>query len=174
MPSFAEPRMCGQFRRGGQGAPRRMVRRGRGACAALAAALPFASLVPETLVWKLAGQVMSAASGTSPRADHAFRADELPDPFEQLAIQLQVFPAPPLRYRSSQDGEPELTSDAPVTEGQNELREERRLIARLRREAPPPQWEFPTLPRKLGRNKRCYCGSGKRFKRCHGIARVIE
>ena len=151
-----------------------MVRRGRGACAALAAALPFASLVPETLVWKLAGQVMSAASGTSPRADHAFRADELPDPFEQLAIQLQVFPAPPLRYRSSQDGEPELTSDAPVTEGQNELREERRLIARLRREAPPPQWEFPTLPRKLGRNKRCYCGSGKRFKRCHGIARVIE
>jgi hypothetical protein len=91
----------------------RDVGEGLVACAALAAALPFGSLVPETLVWKLAGQVMSAASGTSPRADHAFRADELPDLFEQLAIQLQDFPAPPLRYRS-QDGEPELTSDALV------------------------------------------------------------
>jgi uncharacterized protein YchJ len=54
-------------------------------------------------------------------------------------------------------------------EGQNELREQRRLIARLRQEAPPPQWKFPTLPRKLGRNERCYCGSGKKFKRCHGM-----
>jgi len=91
----------------------RDVGEGLGACAALAAALPFASLIPETLVLKLSGQVMLAASGTSPRADHAFRADQLPDLFEQLAIQLQDFPAPPLRYRS-QDGEPELTSDAPV------------------------------------------------------------
>jgi len=91
----------------------RDVGEGLRACAALAASLPFASLAPETLVWKLAGQVMSAASGSSPRADHAFLADELPDLFEQLAIQLQDFPAPPLRYRS-QDGEPELTSDAPV------------------------------------------------------------
>jgi hypothetical protein len=54
-------------------------------------------------------------------------------------------------------------------EGQNELREQRRLIARVRQKAPPPQWEFPTLPRKLGRNERCYCGSGKKFKRCHGM-----
>jgi hypothetical protein len=91
----------------------RDVGEGLRACAAFAASLPFASLAPETLVWKLAGQVMSAASGSSPRADHAFLADELPDLFEQLAIQLQDFPAPPLRYRS-QDGEPELTSDAPV------------------------------------------------------------
>jgi hypothetical protein len=54
-------------------------------------------------------------------------------------------------------------------EDQHELREQRRLIARLRREAPPPQWEFPALLRKLGRNERCYCGSGKKFKRCHGM-----
>ena len=54
-------------------------------------------------------------------------------------------------------------------EGQHELREQRRLIARLRREAPPPQWQFPALPRKTGRNQRCYCGSGKKFKRCHGM-----
>jgi SEC-C motif len=54
-------------------------------------------------------------------------------------------------------------------EGQHELREQRRLIARLRREAPPPQWELPALPRKTGPNERCYCGSGKKFKRCHGM-----
>jgi hypothetical protein len=54
-------------------------------------------------------------------------------------------------------------------EGQQEFRWQRRLIARLRREAPPPQWQFPVLPRKMGRNERCYCGSGKKFKRCHGM-----
>jgi hypothetical protein len=86
---------------------------GLAACTSLAAALPFGSLTPETLVWKLAAQVISAASGTPPRADHTFRADDLPELFEQLAIQLQDFPAPPPRYRS-QDGEPQLTSDAPV------------------------------------------------------------
>jgi hypothetical protein len=91
----------------------RNVAEGLAACATLAAALPFGSLLPETLVWKLAGQVISAASGTPPRADHAFRADELPDLFEQLAVQLQDFPAPPPRYRS-QDGEPEIASDAPL------------------------------------------------------------
>lgn len=56
------------------------------------------------------------------------------------------------------------------SEGQHELREQRRLIARLRREAPPPQLELlPALPRKMGRNERCYCGSGEKFKRCHGM-----
>jgi uncharacterized protein YchJ len=55
-----------------------------------------------------------------------------------------------------------------VREGQHELIQQRRLIARLRREAPPPQWQFPA-PRKMGRNERCYCGSGKKFKRCHGM-----
>ena len=54
-------------------------------------------------------------------------------------------------------------------EGQRELRGQQRLIARLRREAPPPQWQFPALPRKMGRNERCYCGSGKKFKHCHLI-----
>jgi hypothetical protein len=91
----------------------RDVIEGLASCAALAAVLPFGSLVPETLVWKLAGLVMSAASGTLPRVDHAFRAEELTDLFEQLAMQLQDFPAPPPRYRS-QEGEPELTSDARV------------------------------------------------------------
>jgi hypothetical protein len=49
-------------------------------------------------------------------------------------------------------------------EAQHELRWQRRKIAPLRRE-PPPRWAFPALPRKIGRNEGCYCGSGKKFKR---------
>lgn len=26
----------------------------------------------------------------------------------------------------------------------------------------------PKLPKKMGRNEKCYCGSGLKFKRCHG------
>jgi hypothetical protein len=52
-------------------------------------------------------------------------------------------------------------------EGQHELVQQRRLIGRLRR-LPPPQWKPPVLPRKIGRNEPCYCGSGKKYKRCHG------
>jgi hypothetical protein len=83
------------------------------ACAALAETLPFGSLIPETLIWKLTGVISSAASGTYPRADHAFSTDELPSLFEQLVLQLQDFPAPPLHYRS-QEAEPDLTSEARV------------------------------------------------------------
>jgi len=78
-------------------------------CREAAATLPFAILSPETLVWKLAGRIMSAAAGTPPHADHIFKTEELPDLFEQLIIQLQDFPAPPPRYRS-QDQEPPLIS----------------------------------------------------------------
>ncbi|KGS39415.1 SEC-C motif family protein [Burkholderia pseudomallei MSHR5492] len=53
-------------------------------------------------------------------------------------------------------------------EGQAELANQRRLIAKLRQNAPPMQWAFPASARKIGRNERCYCGSGKKFKHCHG------
>lgn len=53
-------------------------------------------------------------------------------------------------------------------EGQTELANQRRLVARLRQNAPPSQWAFPAPARKIGRNERCYCGSGKKFKHCHG------
>jgi hypothetical protein len=76
-------------------------------CTELAAALPFGMLAPETLVWKLAALMMAASAGTPLRADHAFQVDELPGVFEQLALQLQDFPAPPPRYRP-QAQEPEL------------------------------------------------------------------
>jgi hypothetical protein len=67
----------------------------------------------------------------------------------------------------------EMASLAPYeagldAKGQEELRNQRGLVAWLRIEAPPPQWVFPTAPRKMGRNERCYCGSGKKYKRCHG------
>ncbi|GHG84610.1 hypothetical protein GCM10012319_40500 [Comamonas sp. KCTC 72670] len=80
-------------------------------CRELAARLPYALLSPETLVWKLAGAVMSAASGDAPRTDHAFRPDELTGLFEQFVVQLQDFPAPPLIYRMQAD-EPPLLMDA--------------------------------------------------------------
>lgn len=83
------------------------------ACRDAAASLPFALLSPETLVWKLAGRIMSAAAGTPPHADHTFKTETLPELFEQLIIQLQDFPAPPPCYRS-QDQEPPLISEERV------------------------------------------------------------
>ena len=59
-------------------------------------------------------------------------------------------------------------------QGKWELRNQRKLIAQLRVEGPPPQWLPPEpraakLPqRKIGRNEQCPCGSGKKYKRCHG------
>ena len=80
-----------------------------GKCTELAALLPYGLLSPETLVWKLAGCVMAAAAGNLPRPDHTFKTLELPELFEQVVIQLQDFPAPPLIYRSHAD-EPPLQS----------------------------------------------------------------
>ena len=82
-------------------------------CRALAETLPLTILAPETLVWKLAGRIMAASGGVGPNADHSFAAADLPALFEQLVIQLQDFPAPPLRYRP-QESEPGLVSDQRV------------------------------------------------------------
>ena len=67
----------------------------------------------------------------------------------------------------------EMASLAPyegglAPEGREELRRQRSLVAQLRVIAPPPQWELPPPPRKIGRNEPCYCGSGRKFKLCHG------
>jgi len=79
------------------------------ACRAAAETLPFSILAPETLVWKLAGRIMAAAAGIEPNPNHTFAIQNLPTLFEQLIIQLQDFPAPPLRYRP-QDKEPPLVT----------------------------------------------------------------
>lgn len=80
-------------------------------CVGQARALPLTMLEPETLVWKLAGRVLLAATGESP--GHAFSTSELHTLFEQLVVQLQRFPAPPERYRPLDD-EPTLNSGARV------------------------------------------------------------
>ena len=70
-------------------------------------------------------------------------------------------------------------------EGRMELAMQRRLIRRLRRDGPPPQWVMPagapttfegllrmarrSAPTpKVGRNEACPCGSGRKYKKCHG------
>lgn len=78
-------------------------------CTAIAETLPFASLTPDSLVWKLAGRVLLAASGGAPHSDHTFQVEDLPTLFEQLLIQMQDFPEPPALYRP-QTNEPSLDS----------------------------------------------------------------
>ena len=90
-------------------APWDNVSDGFAACRAAANTLPFSILAPETLVWKLAGRIMAAAAGIEPNTNHTFVVQDLPALFEQLVIQLQDFPAPPLRYRP-QDKEPPLVT----------------------------------------------------------------
>jgi hypothetical protein len=59
--------------------------------------------------------------------------------------------------------------------GQWELRNQRKGIAELRLKRPPPQWIPPSSRtatiqgRKVGRNAPCPCGSGKKYKKCHGL-----
>jgi hypothetical protein len=82
-------------------------------CSDLATRLPFGTLAPETLVWKLAGAVMAASSGAAPRRDHTFNSSELTALFELLMVQLQDFPAPPALYRPQED-EPALHTEAQI------------------------------------------------------------
>lgn len=69
-------------------------------CVEKAGNIPFGTLPPETLVWKLAARVQHAAAGGQNRT---FRASEMEDLFEQLLIQLQYLPDPPTNYRPQID-----------------------------------------------------------------------
>ena len=82
-------------------------------CMELAASIPLCTLAPETLVLKLAATIMAGASGLAPCSDHAFQTDRCVALFEQIAMQLQEFPAPPPLYRPQAD-EPPLLTDAPI------------------------------------------------------------
>ncbi len=79
-------------------------------CIAQAEELNFSLLSPDSLIWKLAGLVQLAATGSSADKQHSFHIKDLPDLFEQLIVQLQDFPTPPAYYRP-QKQEPSLTSD---------------------------------------------------------------
>lgn len=82
-------------------------------CTVEAEKLNYSLLSPDSLIWKLAGLVQLAASGSDPSGQHVFYAKELPILFEQLVVQLQDFPAPPALYRP-QKQEPALTLDVRV------------------------------------------------------------
>jgi preprotein translocase subunit SecA len=86
--------------------------------------------------------------------------------------------------------EPYKSGLAPLA--QRELENQRELIANLRRFGAPPKWTAPpglldniarqldkgrrkasivptrAASSKIGRNERCPCGSGKKYKHCHG------
>jgi len=67
-------------------------------CVRLAEAVPHGSLVPESLVWKLAGKVQAAATGRQDLGGYAFHSEALPALFEQLLTQLQRLPALQAHY----------------------------------------------------------------------------
>lgn len=77
------------------------------ACIAQATLVPFGSLAPETLVFKLSGHVQYLAAG---HMGHAVTSKQVTEFFEQLVVQLQEFPEAPTNYRPHAD-EPDL--DAP-------------------------------------------------------------
>ncbi|ESW67346.1 SEC-C domain-containing protein [Mesorhizobium sp. LSJC280B00] len=98
--------------------------------------------------------------------------------------------------RRFDDAETEMARLKPYETGlkplvQKELANQRDLIRNLRKFGPPPKWvpppraleqaaamlkgnrriptvRGPVAVRKVGRNERCPCGSGEKYKRCHG------
>lgn len=82
-------------------------------CTAKAALVPHAMLAPDSLVWKLAGLVLAAATGQMLQSRHAFAVETLPELFEQLLVQLQEFPAPLPSYRP-QINEPDIDTTARI------------------------------------------------------------
>ncbi|EPF7601571.1 zinc chelation protein SecC [Vibrio vulnificus] len=79
-------------------------------CLSESSKINYSILSPDTLVWKLAGLVQLAATGTSPNKAHSFHTKDLTALFEQLIVQLQDFPAPPENY-IPQTNEPCLSSN---------------------------------------------------------------
>lgn len=86
---------------------------------------------------------MAASGGIGPNADHSFAAADLPVLFEQLIIQLQDVPAPPLRYRP-QEGEPGLVSDQRVRLVVGFSAPERPPGSRRQRSIPRTDWPITT------------------------------
>lgn len=78
-------------------------------CTKLAEQVPHAMLIPDSLVWKLAGRVLAAATSSETLGGYAFDSEALPELFEQLLKQLQGFPAPLPGYRPQID-EPAFSS----------------------------------------------------------------
>lgn len=72
----------------------------------------------------------------------------------------------PVQSSAPEHDEPEPDWDNPSPDEQEAVLELfRELAHRLRPQAMPPR---PEALEKLGRNDPCPCGSGKKYKRCHG------
>jgi preprotein translocase subunit SecA len=69
--------------------------------------------------------------------------------------------------RALQHGLVELTADE-AREYANIQERKMRAQAALMGLAVPPPIAPARAPRKIGRNDPCHCGSGKKFKKCHG------
>jgi preprotein translocase subunit SecA len=79
-----------------------------------------------------------------------------------LSLEGVQTPEPGLSQDSDEEGlEPDWDNPSP-DEQEAVLELFRELAHRLRPQAMPPRLE------KLGRNDPCPCGSGKKYKRCHG------
>src|ERR1700728_1223300 len=79
-------------------------------CLQRAAEVPFGSLQPDTLVWKLSGIVLLACTGDGPKE---LKAADLPVLLEQLVVQLHSFPNSPRVYRPQED-EPQFEATEKV------------------------------------------------------------
>jgi len=75
-------------------------------CISKCTELPFGSLNPETLVWKLAGMIQAACTGEQ----ITFSVNELPSLLELLVAQVQRFPVVPTPYWL-QEHEPEFNQE---------------------------------------------------------------
>lgn len=82
-------------------------------CVKLAETIPHGALVPESLVWKLAGKVQAAATGHQNLGGYTFHSESLPALFEQLLTQLQRLPALQSHYLPQID-EPALINGEPI------------------------------------------------------------
>lgn len=82
-------------------------------CISESSKINYSILSPGTLVWKLAGLVQLAATGSPSNKAHSFHTKDLAPLFEQLVVQLQDFPAPP-DYYLPQTEEPSLNSNERV------------------------------------------------------------
>ncbi|MGH3947589.1 MAG: dsDNA nuclease domain-containing protein [Pseudonocardiaceae bacterium] len=80
------------------------------ACIAQAGSVPFPSLMPQTLVLKLAGLAQYLATG---HLGHAVTRAQVREFLEQVVVQLHDFPEPPVDYRQ-QTVEPDLQAPCRV------------------------------------------------------------
>jgi preprotein translocase subunit SecA len=78
------------------------------------------------------------------------------------ALQLQHAEAASLSQLGAQGGEPPPGQPAPPPQGGPRLG------------PPPPQQQPVRSAPKVGRNSPCPCGSGKKFKNCHGVLEGVE